>query len=215
MVSNRHMISKLHYITQDLPGFSHDELAEFACKGGADWIQLRIKNKPFDEWMKIAAKTKSVCLKYKAKLIVNDHAQIAKEVKADGVHLGKNDMDPKEARKMLGDNFIIGASTNTVEDVKHILDAGVDYIGVGPFRFTSTKEKLNPVLGLEGVRVIAEKFGNRIPMIAIGGIQPEDIESLIQTGIYGVAVSSAINLAENKSEMATIFRRKLEKAALI
>ena len=205
------MISRLHYITQDLPDFSHAELAEFACKGGANWIQLRVKNKSYEEWLKIAQETKLVCLKYAAKLIINDNVQIAKEISADGVHLGKDDMNPKEARKILGNNFIVGGSTNNMEDVRRQMADGCDYIGVGPFRFTSTKEKLNPVLRVEGIKKIAEQFGKQIPMIAIGGIKLEDVESLMQTGIHGVAVSSAINLSENKIEMAKKFSAFLRK----
>ena len=203
------MISRLHYITQDLPDFSHAELAEFACKGGADWIQLRVKNKSYDEWLMIAQETKLVCLKYGAKLIINDNVQIAKEISADGVHLGKEDMNPKEARKILGNNFIIGGSTNNMEDARRRMTGGCDYVGVGPFRFTSTKKNLSPVLGLEGIKSISDKFGNKIPMIAIGGIKLEDVESLMQTGIHGVAVSSGINLAEDKIEATKNFRHEL------
>ena len=215
------MISRLHYITQDLPDFSHSQLAEFACKGGADWVQLRVKNKSFDEWLKIAEETKLICLKYGAKIIINDNVQIAKEVGADGVHLGKEDMNPKEARKILGNNFIIGGSSNTMDDVKWLMDNGVDYIGVGPYRFTSTKEKLNPILGLDGLRQISKVFKTFEtlapvpPLIAIGGIRLEDIESLMQTGIYGVAVSSAINLSEDKSEATKKFSHELHKFTLI
>lgn len=203
-------ISRLHYITQDLPDLSHAQLAELACEGGADWVQLRIKNKPYAEWLKIAQETKLVCLKYGAKLIVNDNVQIAKEVGAHGLHLGKEDMSPKEARKILGKNFIIGGSTNTLEDVRRQMENGCDYIGIGPFRFTATKEKLNPVLGLEGIRAVAEKFGDKIPMIAIGGIALDDVESLMETGIHGVAVSSGINLAKNKRSATENFIRLLE-----
>jgi|ERR1051326_3820559 thiamine-phosphate pyrophosphorylase len=199
------MISHFHFITQDLPNLSHAELAEFACKGGADWIQLRVKGKPYGEWLRIAQKTKLICLKYEAKLIINDNVQIAKETGADGVHLGREDMNPKEARKILGDKFIIGGSTNSMEDVRRMMDDGCDYIGIGPFRFTSTKEKLNPVLGSEGIRKIAGQFGNKIPMIAIGGIKLEDVEPLMRIGIHGVAVSSAINLAEDKIQTTKQF----------
>jgi thiamine-phosphate pyrophosphorylase len=219
------MISRLHYITQDLANYSHAQLAEFACKGGADWVQLRVKHalsaspqkgerELYDEWLKIAKKTKLVCQKYGAKLIINDNVQIAKEVGADGVHLGKDDMNPKEARKILGKNFIIGGSTNTMDDVRRMMENGVDYIGIGPYSFTSTKEKLNPVLGLEGIRAIAEKFGNQIPMIAIGGIKLKNVESLMQTGIHGVAVSSAINMEEDKSEVTSNFITSLREIPL-
>ncbi len=198
-------VSRFHYITQDLENFSHSQLAEFACKGGADWVQLRVKNKLYDEWKKIAVETKKVCQKYSAKLIVNDNVLIAKEISADGVHLGKEDIGIREARKILGDNFIIGGTANTMEDVRLLMRNGVDYIGIGPYCFTKTKKNLNPVLGLEGIRKIAEQFGNKIPIIAIGGIKLEDVESLMQTGIHGVAVSSAINFAEDKVEMTKKF----------
>ena len=227
------MISRLHYITQDLPDFSHAQLAEFACKGGADWVQLRVKgplsgSPPSGEreiratWLKIAEETKLICKKYGAKLIINDSVQIAKEIRADGVHLGKEDMNPKEARKILGNNFIIGGSSNSIEDVRWQMENGCDYIGVGPFRFTSTKENLNPVLGLEGIKNIIKTMspsqrglGGGIPLIAIGGIKPEDIEPLMQTGIHGVAVSSAINLAEDRSGMTRKFCHELHKFTLI
>ena len=218
------MISRLHYITQDLPEFSHPQLAEFACKGGADWVQLRVKHPLSGElrsqptvvpkgereihaaWLKIAEETKMVCKKYGAKLIINDNVQIAKEIQADGVHLGKEDMSPREARKILGNNFIIGGSANTMEDARGKMAEGCDYIGIGPFRFTSTRERLNPILGLNGIANIITHLPNYpIPIIAIGGIKLEDIESLMKTGIHGVAVSSAINLSENKIESTKRF----------
>lgn len=193
------MISRLHYITQDLPDFSHTALTELACKGGADWVQLRVKNKPHREWLKIAQETKLICLKYGAKFIINDNVQIAKEVGADGVHLGKEDMDPKDARNFLGNNFIVGGSTNTIEDVMQMIENGVNYVGIGPYRHTSTKEKLNPILGLNGIKKIIEKISpSGFPIIAIGGIKFEDIELLLQTGIHGIAISSAINLSIDK-----------------
>jgi len=214
------MISRFHYITQDLPGFSHAELAECACKGGADWVQLRVKNKSYDEWLKIAQETKFVCLKYEAKFIINDNVQIAKEAGADGVHLGKEDMNPKEARKILGKNFIIGGTASSLEEVKEQMQNEVDYIGLGPFRFTTTKEKLSPVLGAKGIKEIIQKapplgkdLGWAGSFIAIGGIKLEDVEPLMQTGIYGVAVSSAINLLEDKIEATKNFRHELNKTA--
>ena len=212
------MISKLHYITQDVEGFTHPELAELACKGGADWVQLRVKGKSFDEWLKIAEETRVVCKKYGAKLIVNDNVQVAKAISADGVHLGKEDMSPKEARKILGGNFIIGASSNTMEDVKRLMANGVDYIGIGPYRFTSTKENLNPVLGLDGIQQIIKNFKNFVicpPLIAIGGIIVEDVPLLLGTGIHGIAVSSAINLSENKIEMTKKFHHELHELSPI
>ncbi len=224
------MIARLHYITQDLPDFSHAELAELACKGGADWVQLRVKrpltgSSPLGErdffsmWMKIAEETKSVCKRYGVKLIINDNVQIAKEIEADGIHLGKEDMNPKEARKILGSKFIIGGSSNTMDDVRWLMDNGVNYIGIGPFRFTTTREKLNPILGLDGIKKIMKQLspsgrgeGGGIPIIAIGGIKLEDVGPLMQTGIHGVAVSSAINRAEDKSDATKKFVLSLRRS---
>ncbi|MEO6903551.1 MAG: thiamine phosphate synthase [Bacteroidia bacterium] len=209
------MISKLHYITQEVPTYSHDELAEYACAGGVDWVQLRIKNKSYNDCLAIAIKTEAICKKHGAKLIINDNVTLAKAIRADGVHLGKADMHPLEARKILSDGFIIGGTANTFEDIEKLIEAGVDYIGLGPFRFTSTKENLSPILGIEGYEQLLKKCSDKgfnIPIIAIGGIKAEDVKPLIQIGLYGIAVSSAINLSENKTETAKRFLNKLKIA---
>src|SRR4051812_38138646 len=98
------MITEIQYITQHIENVSHAELAEEACKGGINWIQLRVKNFSIDEVRRIALETKAVCKKYGATFIVNDHVQLAKEVDADGVHLGMEDMSPEEARRILGND---------------------------------------------------------------------------------------------------------------
>ena len=136
---------------------------------------------------------------------------LVKELQIDGVHLGKNDMPIAEARKILGDGFIIGGTANTFEDVKAHYEAGADYIGCGPFRFTTTKEKLSPILGLEGYREIIHRMkGNNcadmkgesidIPLVAIGGITKEDIPEIMKTGVNGIALSGCILHAENPAE---------------
>src|ERR1035437_658940 len=211
-------ISHFQYITQDIEGVSHQELAMNACIAGVDWVQLRIKNKTYNEWLDIALKTEMICRKYHAKFIVNDNVGIAKAVKADGVHLGKTDMDPREARQLLGSNAIIGGTANTFEDIIQLIDAGVDYVGLGPFRFTETKENLSPVLGIAGYeQIVAQcrKSGITIPIIAIGGIKVEDVKPLMEIGIYGIAVSSTINKSNNISETVRQFQNnlKIEKTA--
>jgi thiamine-phosphate pyrophosphorylase len=207
------MISKLQYITQDMPGKTHSQLAEEACAGGIDWVQLRLKNKTDEEIKKIAIETQNVCIKNNARLIINDNVALAKEIGADGVHLGKQDMHPVQARKILGDSFIIGGTANTFEDIKMLAEAGVDYIGLGPFRFTSTKEKLSPIVGIEGYKTIiaqCEAENIRIPVIAIGGINAGDVSEILETGIYGVAVASVISFSENKSQTIKDFKEILE-----
>lgn len=195
-------IAKVHYITQDnILGYTHAQLTEEACMGGAKWVQLRVKKKGYIEWKHIAEETLEVCRKYKAKLIINDNVRIAQEINADGVHLGKDDMLPEVAREILGDDFIIGCTANTLIDIEGLSDKKIDYIGLGPFRFTNTKEKLSPVLGLEGYKQIlthCKKQEIQIPVIAIGGIKLEDLKPLFTTGIHGVAVSSGVNMKEDK-----------------
>ncbi|UXP31484.1 thiamine phosphate synthase [Reichenbachiella agarivorans] len=197
------MISRLHYISQETDGKSHVQNIEEACKAGVDWVQLRIKNKTDDEILEIATLAKEVCKKYKAKLIINDHVHIAKKVKANGVHLGLTDMHPKEAREILGDRPIIGATANTWEDVERLAMEQIDYIGLGPFRETDTKSNLSPVLGLKGISAILNQMIIHdifMPIIAIGGIQTEDVFDLQLSGCHGVAIASLINYADNKKE---------------
>ena len=131
-------------------------------------------------------------MSFQAKLIINDHYKIAKEIKADGVHLGKTDECPLKVRAFLGASFIIGGTANTLEDCQILLDKKVDYIGLGPYQFTKTKKNLSPVLGIEGYKILLEELQTKTPIIAIGGIALEDISKIINTGIYGIAVSGAI-----------------------
>lgn len=207
------MISRFQYITQEIEGESHNQLAEVACAGGVDWVQLRIKDKSYNECLEIALKTEAICRKYHATFIINDHVKLAKSIRADGVHLGKSDMSPKEARDILGNDFIIGGTANTFEDIEKLAAAQVDYIGLGPFCFTATKQNLSPVLGIEGYELVIKKCmdaGITIPIIAIGGIKVEDVKTLMNTGIYGIAVSSAINLSEHKVETVKRFWNKIK-----
>ena len=198
-------ISRFHYLTQDLPDISQQELAEIACKNGIRWIQLRVKNKPFEDWLQIAKDVKQICNHFQTTLIINDHAEIAKAVDADGVHVGKNDVTVLAARKIVGESKIIGATANSLEDILAHQKNGVHYIGLGPYKFTKTKEKLNPILGLEGYSIIQQSNNSSIPIIAIGGIQLEDVQPLMSTGIHGVAVSSVINLADDKAKVISSF----------
>ena len=208
-------IARLHYITQgNILGYTHSQLAEEVCMGGADWVQLRVKKKGYLDWKEIALDTLKVCRKYKAKLIINDSVRIAKEIDADGVHIGKEDMLPKAARSLLGKEKIIGGTANSFIDIENLANAGVDYIGLGPFRFTETKEKLSPVLGLEGYQQIIEECRkNKIttPIIAIGGIKKEDLNNLFKTGIYGIAVSSGVNMEIDKEEAVKSFLTEIQK----
>ena len=183
------------FITHCNNRYDYIEGARLALEGGCRWIQLRMKNTPDCKIEEAAARLKPLCAEYGAVFILNDRVDLALKVKADGVHLGKNDTDPAEARKQAGASFIIGGTANTFADVKTLVEKGVNYIGLGPYRFTATKERLSPILGIDGYGDImkqCKKSGINIPIVAIGGIEKENIPALMKTGIPGIAVSSAI-----------------------
>lgn len=185
-----------------------------ALQGGCRWIQLRMKNSPEAEIMENALRAKELCDEHSAVLIIDDYVEIAMKVKADGVHLGKNDMPVGEARSMLGNGFIIGGTANTFDDVRDLYAAGADYIGCGPFRFTTTKEKLSPVLGVDGYREITRRMRNcqmDIPLVAIGGITLEDVRHIMETGVNGIAVSGAVLDAPAPDAATALFVEQVAK----
>ena len=185
-----------------------------ALAGGCKWIQLRMKGATDEEVRPIAQKVKEWCKEQNATFLIDDRVQLVKELQIDGVHLGKNDMPIAEARKILGDDFIIGGTANTFEDIKAHYEAGADYIGCGPFRFTTTKEKLSPILGLEGYREIIQKMKAEnidIPIVAIGSITREDIPDIMKTGVNGIALSGCIlNAKDPASETRHIMEMMKE-----
>lgn len=196
---NKH-IASIQFITHPSETMDWEKQVMLAAENGPSWIQLRAKNLSPKEFLPIARKLAFICKKHHIQLIINDHVDIALAVDADGVHLGKEDMSPMEARQILGDNKIIGGTANTLEDIIKLYHAGVDYIGLGPFRFTYTKQKLSPILGLEGYTTIfqlMQEMGIDIPVVAVGGIQLSDLEPLKKTGINGIAVSSLILQSQN------------------
>ena len=174
-----------------------------ALEGGCRWIQLRMKDASDDEVRPIAIEAQKLCRQYGAKFIIDDRVALVRELGADGVHLGKNDMPIREARRLLGPDFIIGGTANTFEDAKAHYEASADYIGCGPFRFTTTKQKLAPFLGLDGYRHIISKLraaNIKIPVVAIGGITKADIPAILQTGITGIALSGTVLRADDPIE---------------
>lgn len=203
-------INKLQYISQESPFNSHLESIVHALEAGCKWVQLRLKNLQEQEVLDIAKVAKQLCTQHQASLIINDYVRVAKEVNADGVHVGLNDMSVSEARMILGSGKIIGATANTIEDIQMHLKDDPDYIGVGPYRFTKTKDKLSPVLGLEGYQTIMDKLKSMditIPIIAVGGITAGDVPELMKTGVHGVAISGDINNAPDmKGKVEEIYQ---------
>jgi thiamine-phosphate pyrophosphorylase len=179
-------------LTQDGLPLSHVEQAERLCAAGARWIQLRMKNAAAGTWLATAREVVAICRAHGAVCIVNDSVDIALAADADGVHLGRLDLDWREARMRLGAQRILGGTVNDSGDAQRAVDCGcLDYAGVGPLRFTSTKQKLAPVLGLEGVRGLIAQLGN-VPAWVIGGVEAADLPALRAAGAAGAAVSGAL-----------------------
>jgi thiamine-phosphate pyrophosphorylase len=186
------MISKLHYISQGGTPEEHLENIQKACASGVELVQLRLKGFDDKTVLETAKKAKEITERFQTRLIINDYYKVAAELKADGVHLGKSDTCPTVARKELASWQIIGGTANTLEDCKTLIDKKVDYIGLGPFRFTKTKDDLGPVLGEKGYLTILKELKTDTPIIAIGGITQNDVLDIIITGVHGIAVSEEI-----------------------
>lgn len=193
----------IQFITHSNTRYDYVEGARLALEGGCRWIQLRMKDAQEVDFLLAAKQIGAMCKEYGATFILDDHVEWVGITGADGVHLGKNDMPVDEARNQLGANRIIGGTANTFEDVERLWRQGANYIGCGPYRFTTTKKNLSPVLGLDGYRHIISKMKAHdinIPVVAIGGILQPDIKDVMATGVSGIAVSGAILNAENPVE---------------
>ena len=193
----------IQFITHSNNRYGYVDGARLALEGGCRWVQLRMKEATEAEFMAAAAEIGRLCKEHGATFVLDDHVEWVEKTGADGVHLGKNDMPIDEARKILGNDKIIGGTANTFEDVERLYRQGADYIGCGPFRFTTTKKNLSPVLGLEGYQHIVDQMkshGINLPIVAIGGILKSDIKSILATGVSGIAVSGGILNAENPVE---------------
>lgn len=192
------------YISHYTPSIGYVDGICMALEGGCKWVQLRMKDAPEEEVLACAKEALPLCRQHGAKFILDDHVELVETAGADGVHLGKNDMPVDEARKILGPDKIIGGTANTIDDIIRLHRQGADYIGCGPFRYTTTKKKLSPVLGLEGYRDIVLKMrenGIDIPIVAIGGITVDDIPAIMGTGVTGIALSGAILNAKDPKSM--------------
>lgn len=148
----------IQFITHSNNRYGYVDGARLALEGGCRWVQLRMKEATETEFMAAAAEIGRLCKEHGATFVLDDHVEWVEKTGADGVHLGKNDMPIDEARKILGSDKIIGGTANTFEDVERLYRQGADYIGCGPFRFTTTKKNLSPVLGLEGYQHIVDQM---------------------------------------------------------
>ena len=195
------IIPKLHYISQGHSPKEHLENIQKACSSGAELVQLRLKNISENKLLKIAKEAREITAHFQTRLIINDDYKIAKEIKADGVHLGKTDICPTIARKHLYTWQMIGGSANTLQDCETLISKEVDYISLGPFRFTTTKAELPNILGLMGYSAIMDVLNTETPIIGVGGITTDDVKEILETGISGIAVSGAITTDFNSIKL--------------
>ncbi|WPO80676.1 thiamine phosphate synthase [Flavobacterium sp. KACC 22761] len=206
------MYSKLQYISQGETIEKQLHNIHQALDAGCNWVQMRFKNQTQKDAFTLAEAVKPLCEKYTANFIVNDDLHLTKEIDADGVHLGLTDAKIKDARMLLGTSKVIGGTANTFEDIENHVKNGCNYIGLGPFRFTATKEKLSPILGLSGYFDILQKIKKNkieIPVYAIGGITLRDVSPLMETGIHGIAVSGIITESLEKKILIHQLNEKL------
>ncbi len=201
-------MNRLQFITHRTPNYSYTDGARLALEGGCRWIQLRMKDKLKEEIIETGRTLRKMCDNYGATFILDDHVEIVNAVGADGVHLGQMDMPIREARDILGDKKIIGGTANTLEEIRSLYHSGADYIGCGPFRYTTTKANLAPIIGLNGYENLMIYMSEEeldIPVIAIGGIQRQDVVPILQTGVSGIAISSALLQAKDPVETMKLF----------
>lgn len=193
-------IETLQFITHDIERLTHIEQVQLACEAGAKWIQYRCLTKDDDALLEDIHAIAEICDDWGATLIVTDHIHLNRKADIQGFHIEDFDADFKAIREQLGEDMTIGGSSNTVEGLIRLAAEGVDYAGCGPFSTTTTKPNNSPLLGIEGykniVAILHEK-GISLPVLAVGGVTLTDVEPLMETGIFGIAASSAINKADD------------------
>ncbi len=172
-----------------------------AVEAGTTLVQLRSKKCKTREFLDLALQTAEILKHKEIPLIINDRVDVALACGADGVHLGQQDMPLVHARKLVGKDRLIGISVNTIGEAKTAERDGADYIGVGPVYFTSSKAKIPGILGLEGLRAVRKKV--HIPILAIGGINIQNVRAVISCGADGIAVISAIMGADDTAKATT------------
>lgn len=202
----------LQFITHPSERYSIAEEVQMAIEGGCRWVQLRMKDATDEEVKAVALELIPMCRETDTFLVIDDRVELVNELRVSGVHLGKEDMDPVKARELLGPHAIIGVTANTAADIIALKGKDVDYVGLGPFRHTTTKSKLAPVLGIDGISSVVSDVraaGIELPIVAIGGITADDVEPLIKSGVNGIAVSGAIINAEDPKIYTSSIMEKL------
>lgn len=205
---------RLMFITHPNNQNSLQEQLEGYVKGGGRLLQVRLKGVPKEELRRVVDRIVRVMDDLGGSVIVNDNWEVALATNAWGVHIGQKDGDPIKVRKLIGDNMVLGVTVNTVQQLLALKDAPIDYVGLGPFRFTRTKENLASILGLEGIRQAvteARDAGVTHPIFVIGGVESIDVRPLLSLGVHGVAVSGSIASATDPAFATQKFLESIEK----
>lgn len=185
-------LPKIYPITDTrITNLSHAEQVNRLIKGGANFIQLREKYASSKDFYTQAEETLAIARRQNVKIIINDRVDIALALKADGIHLGQDDLPPEEARKILGKNAMIGFSTHSVSQAIEAVGLPIDYLAIGPVFSTNTKENPDKAVGLEGLKKVSEAIGD-FPLVAIGGINLGNFQQVLDAGANSVAVINGL-----------------------
>lgn len=208
-------IGRLHVLTDTVlqSRFSQVELTQLAIAGGADTIQYRQKSGSTREMIEIACQMKRLCSEAGVMFIVNDRVDISIAADADGVHLGQDDFPIPLARKLLGESRIIGGSAATLEQAQKCLSEGADYVGYGPVYPTTSKPDAAPVTGIDLLKQVVKAIP--LPIIAIGGVSPENTPEVMKTGAHGIAVISAVCCQENPEQATRDLHKALHQGSFV
>lgn len=193
-------IEKLHFITHDIQKLNHIEQALIACNAGAKWIQYRCLTKNDTDLLEDIHAIAEICDDWGATLIVTDHIHLNGKADIQGFHIEDFDADFVKLREQLGEAVTIGGSATTVQGLIRLAKEGADYAGFGPFYITTTKPNNATLLGVEGYAKAMVELKNQhidLPVLAVGGVTISDVDPLMNTGIFGIAVSAAINQADD------------------
>ena len=193
-----------------ISGISHAEQVERLIAGGAKLIQLREKNASPKDFYEAAAEAIEIAKMHGVRIIINDRVDIALALKADGVHLGQDDMPPESARSILGANAIIGFSTHSIEQARAAMDLPVDYIALGPIFPTKTKENPDDIVGLNNLREVRDSIGD-LPLVAIGGITGKELSAVFDAGADSAAMIGSI--VSDPSNIENRMRELIQLAA--
>jgi thiamine-phosphate pyrophosphorylase len=208
-------VGLLHVITDETVQrrFSHLEIATLAAEGGADVVQFREKrNLSRDELVAIATRIRKALASTGTRVVVNDHVDVALTAAVPAVHLGRDDPDPAEVRRLLGPSALIGGTANSLEEAIRVAATPVDYLGVGPLYGTRSKAEAAPQLGIETLRRIVESVPK--PVIAIGSITAARVGEVLETGAYGVAVLSAVVSSADPRDATRELRRAVDRCLI-